>query len=110
MAGTRSKVGSFQVLQVFEMEDGFVRCLLCRLHKILPFVLQLILVWIVIKIDASDGVLHHVLHDPVGRENLSGRCNLIRVILSFLGKGFIFTVRDIELVEPAYQFRSNNSV
>ena len=59
---------------------------------------------IIVKIDAPDGVLHHVLHNPVGREDLCGSRNLVSLELTLLGKHLVLALRDIELVEPAYQF------
>ena len=64
-------------------------------------------VGIVVEIDAAEGVLHHVFHNPVGREDLRGRRDLVS--FSFLailkgGKDLVFLLRDIELIEPANQF------
>ena len=59
---------------------------------------------IVVKIYAPDGVLHHVLHNPVGREDLCGSRNLVSLELALLGKHLVLALRDIELIEPANQF------
>ena len=44
-------------------------------------------------------VLHHVLHDPVGREQLGRRRNVFR--LHHLADHLVLLLRDVELVEPA---------
>ena len=77
MAGTRSQISCLQILQVFKMENGLIGSILRWFHKVFPFVFKFIFVWIVVEIDTSDGVLHHVLHNPVRCEDLSGRCNLV---------------------------------
>ena len=66
--------------------------------------MQLRLVGVVVEIDAPYGVLHHVLHNPVGRENLSGGRNLVSLEFALLGKHLVLALGDIELVEPADEF------
>ena len=61
----------------------------------------------VVEVDAASGVLHHVFHNPVGREDLSGRWDLVSFSFVAVLEGsedFVFLLRDIELIEPANQF------
>ena len=66
--------------------------------------MQLRLVGVVVEIDAAHGVLHHVLHNPVGREDLCGGRNLVGFELALFGKHLVLALGDIELVEPADEF------
>ena len=66
----RCKVGKLQLLQVIIVKDVLFGSRLTWLNKVLPVLLDIFLVGIVVKIDTSDGVLYHVLHYPVGREDL----------------------------------------
>ena len=77
------------------------------LDKVLPGVFEGA-VGVVVEIDAAKGVLHHVLHNPVGREDLGGRWDVFGfgfVAALEGGKDLVFALRDIELIEPANQLR-----
>src|SRR5574344_512708 len=85
------------------MIDGFLgRGFL--FYQVFPLLMESSSSRIVIEINASHCVLHHVLHNPVGREYLSGSRNFIGLELAFLGKYLILALGDIELIEPANQF------
>ena len=102
MAGTAGKVSHLQVCKVIHLQHvaaWFVAYQILQL--ILYFTIR-----IVVYVDAPYSILHHVFHNPVGCKNLSGRSYLVCIVLSLLGKCFILTVRDIELVEPTDEFRT----
>ena len=104
MTRAASQVTNEEVCQFLILIDGLLGSRYGWLHKILPSGLELrSCTRIVIKVDASNGILYHILYYPVGRKDLSGCRNLIRVVLSFLGKHFVLALRNIELVEPANQ-------
>ena len=87
------------------MKNSFSRSRFCRLHEVLPFLLiSQSGIGIVIEIDTSHRILHHVLHNPVRRKNLRGGRNLISLKLTFLGKHLILTFTDVELIKPTNQF------
>ncbi len=55
--------------------------------------------------EPAQGVLHHVAHDPLGREQLRGRADLLgRGLLALLeaSEGVVLLTCDVELVEPAH--------
>ena len=106
VARTASKVGTSQLMDVIKLEDAVGRRLLGRLHQILHPLLNL-RIRVVVQIDASHRVLHHVLHNPVGRKDLRSCWNILRLRLLALlerGKHIVLLLSNIELIEPAYQF------
>ncbi len=103
VAGAARKIRHLQVCQFFIFQDSVLAWLLCRLHEILPLLLKPGLVGVVVKIDSAHGVLHHVLHDPVRGENLSGGRDLVSLELALLGEHLVLALGDIELVQPADQ-------
>ena len=104
MARSASQIRHPQVGQFGIAVTAFLRCRF-SFHPISPLPLRLLGIRIVIPINPPQGILHHILHNPIGREDLGCRRNLVRLELAFLGKHLILAFRDIELVEPAYQFR-----
>ncbi len=103
VAGAARKIRHLQIRQFMIFQDSVLAWLLCRLHEILPFLLQMRLVGVVVEIDSAHGVLHHVLHDPVRGENLSGGRDLVSLELALLGEHLVLALGDIELVQPADQ-------
>ena len=68
----RCKVSKLQLLKVIIVKDVIFGSWLAWLNKIFPVLLNIFLVWIVVKVNAPDGILYHILHNPVRRKNLSG--------------------------------------
>ena len=95
MSRTAGKVGAGQFVDVVEAEDGCFRCRLFRFYEVCHRLFEF-RVGIVVQIDAPHGVLHHILHNPVGREYLCGGRNLVRLELSLLGKHLVFLLGDID--------------
>ena len=90
--------------EVFQLKNSIFGCGLGRFHQVLHALLNLVGIGVVIQIDTPNGVLYHVFHDPVWRENLRSRRNLVRCVLALLCKDFVLFLGDIELIEPANEF------
>ena len=100
MSRATGKVGNSKFCEVVHLQCRITRR---RVNQVFPLVLRLA-IRIVVDIDASHGVLHHILHNPVGREYLRSRSNLVGIILALLCKSLVLAVGDIELIEPADKF------
>lgn len=100
VAGATAEVSTTEVSKLIKMIDMIIVTLLL-INKILPFRLENVgIIRMVVEVDATDGVLYHILYDPMRCEDLCGRSYLISIVFAFLSEHLVLTLRDIELIEP----------
>ena len=100
MTRTATEVSTAEVFHIFKLEDRMLS--LALLYKIFHVVAE-VRIWIVVQIDTTKGILHHVLHNPVRCEYLSSGRNILCTPFAKI-EHFVLTLRDVELVEPANEF------
>ena len=99
MSWATGKVSNLQLWKILHLQ-WLITWL--NIHQVIQTVLQ-VTIWIVVNVDTTNSVLHHILHNPIRSKNLCGRSYLVSVILTLLSHSLRLTVSNIELVEPAYQ-------
>ena len=101
MAGATAQVGKAKLFEIVGVADMVIVTLIL-VNEIFPLLLKIICsIGIVVKIDTTDGVLYHIFHNPFWSKDLCRRGYLVSIVFALLGKHFILTVGDIELIEPS---------